>query len=87
MTDKYIEQAIETLKNYGDDIVKPAIHNHHILSAIEGSSLDLFLAFSWRRTPQGLSYWSERYNDITKLTEDDIQFLKALVVVNSMMGG
>ena len=61
-----------------------AIMSTEILEGlVNGESLDLKKAlnraFIWNRTPQGDSYWNERYKHPDLLTSDDFQFLKELL--------
>lgn len=40
---------------------------------------DLLTVFDWSEAPQGAQYWADRFNGTSKVTKEDIAFIKGLL--------
>lgn len=74
----YLESQREILS--ASDHSRMAVKPDLVERVISGRVTELLDAFTWRHSPQGARYWGERYAGVSELSEEDVAFLKTLLV-------
>ena len=47
----------------------------------------LSVAFTWKHTPHGSEHWRKRYNGYDTVSDEDIEYLKALLAQSKEVAG